>query len=98
MQVAVAVGRIQEKSRFTAAEGESRNSTVIVGEMLAFNKNSGKSSWDFGWFKNPQGVVPLPNQPNLFLILQVISVFVIRKSNQPYLHIFIIFIDHLTYI
>ena len=27
------------------------------------------------WFKNPQGTVPLPNQPNLFLILRIIYVF-----------------------
>ena len=43
---------------------------------------------DIGWFKNPQGVVPLPNQPNLFLILRVIYVFVIQKSNHAYIHIF----------
>ena len=42
MYVAVAVGSIQRKSRFTVAEGESRNSTVVVGGMLVFNKNSVK--------------------------------------------------------
>ena len=47
-----------------------------------------KGGWDTSWFKNPQGVVPLLNQPNLFLILRVIYVFVIQKSNDPYLHIF----------
>ena len=40
--VAVAVGSIQGKNRFTVAEGESRNSTVVVGGMLVFNKNSVK--------------------------------------------------------
>ena len=42
MYVVVAVGTIQEKSRFTVAEGESKNSTVAVGGMLVFNKNSVK--------------------------------------------------------
>ena len=40
MYVAVEVGSIPGKSRFTVTEGESRNSTVAVGEMLVFNKNS----------------------------------------------------------
>ena len=35
-----------------------------------------KGRWDIGWFKNPQGVLPLPNQANLFLRLRVIYVFV----------------------
>ena len=34
MYVAVAVGNIQGKSRFTVAESASRNSTVAGGEML----------------------------------------------------------------
>ena len=42
MYVVVAVATIQEKSRFTVAEGESKNSTVAVGGMLVFNKNSVK--------------------------------------------------------
>ena len=42
MYVAVAVASIQRKSRFTVAEGESKNSTVAVGVMLVFNKNSVK--------------------------------------------------------
>ena len=42
MYVAVAVGNIQGKSRFTVAEGESRNSTVAEGGMLVSNKNSVK--------------------------------------------------------
>ena len=42
MYIAVAVGSIQGKSRFTVAEGESRNSTVAVGRMLLLNKNSFK--------------------------------------------------------
>ena len=42
MYVAVAVGSIQGKSTLAVAEGESRNSTVAVGEMLVFNKNSVK--------------------------------------------------------
>ena len=42
LYVAVAVASIQGKSRFTVAEGESRNSTVAVGGMLVFNKNSVK--------------------------------------------------------
>ena len=41
MYVAVAVGSIHGKSRFTVA-GESRNSTVAVAGMLVFNKNSVK--------------------------------------------------------
>ena len=43
MYVAVAVGNIQGKNRFTAAEGESRNSTVAGGGMLVSNKNSVKN-------------------------------------------------------
>ena len=39
MYVAVAVGSIHGKSKFTVAEGETRNSTVGVGGMLVFNKN-----------------------------------------------------------
>ena len=42
MYVTVAVGSIQGKSRFTVAEGKSRNSTVAVGGMLVSNKNSVK--------------------------------------------------------
>ena len=36
----MAVDSIQGKSRFTVAEGESRNSTVAVSGMLVSNKNS----------------------------------------------------------
>ena len=43
MHVAVAVGNIQGKSKFTVAEGESRNSTVTEGGMLVFNKNGVKT-------------------------------------------------------
>ena len=53
MYVAVAVGNIQGKNRFTLAEGESRNSTVAEDRMLVSNKNSVKSRWDISWFKNP---------------------------------------------
>ena len=42
MYVVVAVGYIQGKSRFTVAEGESRNSTVTEGGMLVSSKNSVK--------------------------------------------------------
>ena len=42
MYVAVAVGSLQGKSRFTVAEGESRNSIVAEGGMLVSNKNSVK--------------------------------------------------------
>ena len=42
MYVAVAVGSIQGKSTLAVAEGESRNSTVAVGDMLVFNKNNVK--------------------------------------------------------
>ena len=42
MYVAVAVGSIQEKSRFTVAEDESWNSTEAEGGMLLSNKNSYK--------------------------------------------------------
>ena len=74
MYVAVAVGSIQEKSRFTVAEG------YPIRIML-------KGRWDINWFKNPQGLVPQANQPNLFLALKIIYVFVIEKSNHVYLHI-----------
>ena len=42
-----------------------------------------KGRWDISWFKNPQGIVSLPNQPHLFLILRVIYVFVIQNSQHP---------------
>ena len=42
MLVAVALGRIQGKSRLTVAEGELRNSTVAVDGILVFNKNNVK--------------------------------------------------------
>ena len=38
--MAVAVGKIQGKSRFTVAEGKSRNSAVAEGGMLVSNKSS----------------------------------------------------------
>ena len=38
----MAVGNIQGKSRFTVAEGESKNSTVAEDGMLVSNKNSFK--------------------------------------------------------
>ena len=40
--VAVALGNIQGKSRFTVTEGESKNSTVTEGGMLVSNKSSVK--------------------------------------------------------
>ena len=40
MYVVVAVASIQEKSRFTVAEGESRTFTVAVDGVLVFNKNN----------------------------------------------------------
>ena len=74
MYVAVAVGSTQEKSRFTVAE------EYPIRIML-------KGRWDINWFKNPQGLVPQVNQPNLFLALKIIYVFVIEKSNHVYLRI-----------
>ena len=69
----MAVGGIQGKSRFTVEQGESRNTTIAEGGILVSDKNSVKSRCDISWFKNHQGVVPLPNQPNLFLIFRVIK-------------------------
>ena len=37
MYVAVAVGKIQGKSKFTVAEGELRNSTMAEGGTLVSN-------------------------------------------------------------
>ena len=42
MYVAVAVGSILGKSRFTVAEGELRNSTMAEGGMLVYTKCSVK--------------------------------------------------------
>ena len=42
MYVAVIVGSIQGKRRFTVAKVELRNSTVAEGGMLVSNKNSVK--------------------------------------------------------
>ena len=42
MYVAVAVGSMQGKTRFTVAEGESRNSTLTEGGILVSSKNSVK--------------------------------------------------------
>ena len=42
MYIAVAVGNIQGKGRFTVAESISRYSTVAVGGMLVLNKNNVK--------------------------------------------------------
>ena len=39
MYVAVAVDKIQWKSKFTMKEGELKSSTVTEGEMLVSNKN-----------------------------------------------------------
>ena len=82
----MAVGSIQGKSGFRVAEGELRNSTVAEVYWYPIRKVV-KGRWDISWFKNPQGVGPLPNQSNLFLILGVIYGFVILKSNHAYLHI-----------
>ena len=38
--------------------------------------HSARGNWGSGWFKNPQGVVSLPNELNLFHILAVIFNFV----------------------
>ena len=38
MYVEVAVGNIERKSRFTGAEGQSRNFTVAEGETMVSNK------------------------------------------------------------
>ena len=87
MYGAMAVGSIQGKSRSTVAEGEFRNSTLAKNGILASNKNSVKKGrCDMGWFKSPHRVVPLPKQPNLFLILRVIHVFVMQKPNYAFLH------------
>ena len=40
--VAVAVGSIEGKSRFTFAEGDWRNFTVTEDEILVSDKNSAK--------------------------------------------------------
>ena len=45
-----------------------------------------KGRWDIGWFENPQRVVPLPNQPNLFLILRVI--YVCHTKVRPFTFIY----------
>ena len=76
MCVAVAVGSIQGKSRLTMAEGGSRNYSQIVF----------KGRRDINWSKNPQVVMPLPDQPNLFLIMGVIYIFGIQKSKHAFLH------------
>ena len=39
MYVVVTAGNIQGKSRFTVAEGESRNSTVAEGGISVSNKS-----------------------------------------------------------
>ena len=57
-----------------------------------------KCRWDFSGFKNHQGMVPLSNQTNLFLILRVIYVFIIHTSNHSFLHILPLCVDTLTYI
>ena len=40
MCVAMTIGKIQAKSRFTLAEGESRKSPMAEGRTLVFNKNN----------------------------------------------------------
>ena len=42
MYVAVVVGSIQGKSRFTVAEGKSKNSAEVEDGMLVSSKNSYK--------------------------------------------------------
>ena len=83
MNVAVSVGSIQGNSRFTLLEGEWGNSTMaergIFGKVLVLIGIVLKGRWDISWFRNPQGVVPLLNQTNVFLILRFIYVSVIQK-------------------
>ena len=57
-----------------------------------------KGKWDISSFKNSHGVVLSPNQENLFLILKVIYVFVIQKSNMHFYIFLIFFTDELSYI
>ena len=57
-----------------------------------------KGSWDISSFKNPQEVVPLPNQPNQYLILRLSYVFVIQSQTICICIFFIIFIDDQTYL
>ena len=87
MYVAVAVGNLQGKSRFTVAEGNWGIPQWQKMECWYPIRVVLKDRWDIIWFKNPQGVVPLYYTPNLFLILRVIYVFLIQKSNQSYLYI-----------
>ena len=42
MYVAVTLGKIQWKNRFTMAEGESKNFIVVENGMLVCSRNSGK--------------------------------------------------------
>ena len=56
-----------------------------------------KSKWDINWFKNPQGVVLLFNQQNVFL-LRVIYIFVNKTQAMHFYIFFIIFINEITYI
>ena len=56
-----------------------------------------KGRWYISWFKNPHGVVSLPNQPNLFLILELL-IPLSWKIQTMHLYIFFItFFDKLTY-
>ena len=69
------------------AKSESKNSAVVEGGILVSHKNCVKKVGGI------LGVVPLPNQPNLFLILRLIDVL----SQTIHIYIFfIIFIDELT--
>ena len=95
MYVAVTVGSIQGKSRFTVAEGQSRNSTVALLECWYLIRIVLKSRWDISWFKNPQRLVRLLNQPKFVSHIES-YVFVIQKSNHHTDIFFIIFIDDLT--
>ena len=55
MYVAVAVGSMQGKSRFTVTDGESRNTAVAEGGILLFNKNSVKQHVGYELVKKSSG-------------------------------------------
>ena len=84
MYVTVAVGKIHRER--VGSQWQKVNRGIPQWQKVEYSYSIRivfEGRWDISRFQNPQGVVPLLNQPKLFLKLRVIYVFVVQKSKHP---------------